>query len=173
MPQSLAFNLVHLIYSTKNREPLLTTEIRPKLFAYQAGIFKQWDSPAIVIGGVEDHVQALFLLSKNHTLIKVVEEVKKSSSKWIKAEGQDLESFHWQSGYGAFSVCPPHAPRVRAYIEGKLNIIKRRPSRRNSGIFWKTTRLSTTRNTYGTEMLLRPFRALEIWRREAQGVALG
>lgn len=120
MPQSLAFNVVHLIYSTKNREPLLTAEIRPKLFAYQAGIFRQWDSPAIVIGGVEDHVHALFLLSKNHTLIKVIEEVKKSSSKWIKTEGQAFDGFHWQSGYGAFSVCPPHVPRVRAYIEGQV-----------------------------------------------------
>lgn len=119
MPQSLAINLVHLIYSTKNREPLLTTEVRPKLFAYQAGIFKQWDSPAVVIGGVEDHVHALFLLSKNHTLVKVIEEVKKSSSKWIKSEGRAFEGFHWQSGYGAFSVSPPHVPQIRAYIEGQ------------------------------------------------------
>ncbi len=119
MQQSLAINLVHLIYSTKNREPLLTAEARSKLFAYQAGIFKQWNSPAVVIGGVEDHVHALFLLSKNHTLVKVIEEVKKSSSKWIKSESRAFEGFHWQSGYGAFSLSPPHVPQIRAYIEGQ------------------------------------------------------
>jgi len=64
-------------------------------------------------------VHAPFLLSKNHTLVKVIEEVKKSSSKWIKTEGKEFEGFHWQSGYGAFSVSPPHVSQVRAYIEGQ------------------------------------------------------
>src|SRR5204863_9785708 len=83
MSQSLVKNLVHLVYSTKHREPLIPVDHRAALFAYQAGIFKQWESPALVIGGMEDHVHALFALSKNHPLKKLVEEVKKGSSKWM------------------------------------------------------------------------------------------
>ena len=68
------------------------------LFAYQAGIFKQWESPALVIRGVEDHVHALFALSKNHPLKKLVEEVKKGSSKWMKSDGPRNQQFSWQAG---------------------------------------------------------------------------
>ena len=69
MPQSLVKNLIHLVYSTKHRKPWLPNEVRENLFAYQSGIFKQWESPAIVVGGVEDHVHALFALSKNRACV--------------------------------------------------------------------------------------------------------
>ena len=117
MPQSLARNLIHLIYSTKNRTPCLDREVLVRLFAYQAGILKEWDSPALVIGGVCDHVHALFCLSKNHALAKVVEEVKKGSSKWLKTQGNEFRDFHWQTGYGAFSVSQSNVEEVRQYIE--------------------------------------------------------
>ena len=84
MPQSLVKNLIHLVYATKHRKPWIPGDVRDRLFAYQAGIFKEWESLAVVIGGVEDHVHALFCLSKNHALKKIVEEVKKGSSKWLK-----------------------------------------------------------------------------------------
>ena len=76
MPQSLVKNLIHLVYSTKQRKPWIPEDVRERLYAYQAGIFREWESPAVVVGGVEDHVHALFSLSKNHALKKVVEEVK-------------------------------------------------------------------------------------------------
>ena len=120
MAQSLAKNLIHLIYSTKNRERCLTDAVRPKLFAYQAGILREWDSPPIVIGGDSDHLHALFVLSKNHALCKVIEEVKKGSSKWIKTQGDVFAAFHWQNGYGAFSVSQSHVARVRRYIEEQV-----------------------------------------------------
>jgi putative transposase len=116
MPQSLVRNLLHLVYSTKNRSPWIPAEVRSKLFAYQAGIFKEWESPAIIIGGMEDHVHALFALSKNHPLIKIVEEVKKGSSKWMKSETGNVD-FHWQNGYAAFSVSKSNEPKVYHYIE--------------------------------------------------------
>jgi putative transposase len=115
--QSLVKNLVHLVYSTKHRERWIPTEVQSRLFAYQAGIFQEWDSPALVIGGVEDHVHALFSLSKNHALKKIVEEVKKGSSKWMKAGGTGNADFHWQNGYGAFSVSQSSVAQVRHYIE--------------------------------------------------------
>jgi REP-associated tyrosine transposase len=117
MSQSLAKNLLHLIYSTKNRVPILDPITLPRLFAYKAGILKQWESPAIIIGGVADHVHLLFCLSKNHALKKVVEEVKKGSSIWLKDQGPAFHDFHWQAGYGAFSVSASNAPAVTRYIE--------------------------------------------------------
>src|SRR5262249_44237094 len=68
MSQSLVRNVVHLVYSTKRRGRSIHIMHRDGLYAYQAGIFKAWDSPALVIGGVADHVDALFALSKNHAL---------------------------------------------------------------------------------------------------------
>ena len=65
---------------------------------------------------MEDHVHALFSLSKNHALKDIVEEVKKSSSKWMKAEGRGIADFYWQSGYAAFSVSQSNVPAVRHYI---------------------------------------------------------
>ena len=119
MPQSLAKNIIHLIYSTKNREPSLSAKIRPEIFAYQAAIFRKCDSPAAVIGGEADHVHALFLLSRKSALSGVVEEVKRGSSKWIKTQGSDFADFYWQSGYGAFSVSPSQVEQARRYIEGQ------------------------------------------------------
>ena len=110
---------MHLVYSTKHREPWIDEEHLSSLFAYQAGIFAEWESPAVAIGGVEDHVHALFCLSKNHPLKKVVEEVKKGSSKWMKSDGRKLPQFCWQAGYAAFSVSQSNVAAVTRYIEGQ------------------------------------------------------
>lgn len=117
MSQSLVKNLVHLVYSTKHREPWIPKEHRDALFAYQAGIFKKWESPALAIGGIEDHVHALFALSKNYPLKKLVEEVKKGSSKWMKSDGPRSGEFSWQAGYAAFSVSQSSVEGVQHYIE--------------------------------------------------------
>jgi len=117
MSQSLVKNLIHLVYSTKHRKPWLHEPVRDDLHAYQAGIFKECDSPALIIGGTCDHLHALFSLSKNHALKKVIEEVKKSSSKWMKAEGRQSKGFYWQSGYAAFSVSQSNMEEVKRYIE--------------------------------------------------------
>ena len=117
MSQSLVKNLIHLVYSTKDRRPLINENIRAGLHAYQAGIFKQHDCPALIIGGVDDHVHALFSLSKNLALKAIVEEVKKGSSKWIKTQGPEFSTFYWQAGYGAFSVSQSNVEAVSKYIE--------------------------------------------------------
>lgn len=108
---------MHLVYSTKHREPLIPKTHQDALFAYQVGIFKEWESPALVIGGVEDHVHALFALSKNYPLKKLVEEVKKGSSKWMKSDGPRVQQFSWQAGYAAFSVSQSNVGTVQRYIE--------------------------------------------------------
>ena len=119
MSQSLAKMLIHLIYSTKNRERVLTDEIREELHRYSAGILKEWESPAILINSVEDHVHILYSHSKNYSLSKIIEEVKKGSSKWIKTKGAGFAGFHWQNGYGAFSVSQSNAPAVIEYIKNQ------------------------------------------------------
>ena len=119
MSQSLVKNLIHLVYSTKHRKPWIPADVMNDLYAYQAGIFTQWESPALVIGGVGDHIHALFSLSKNHALKRIVEEVKKGSSKWMKAEGPRNKDFHWQSGYAAFSVSQSNVEAVRRYIKNQ------------------------------------------------------
>lgn len=117
MSQSLAKIPIHLVFSIKHRSPWIPPDARDRLFRYQSGIFQAWDSPALAIGGVEDHVHALFLLSRSRPLSKVVEEVKKGISRWMKtADGAGNREFCWQSGYAAFSVSESNAPSVREYI---------------------------------------------------------
>jgi REP element-mobilizing transposase RayT len=116
MPQSLCQLYVHLAFSTKHREPLLLAPLRAEMYPYLATALTNSGSPAIKVGGTSDHVHALFRLSKNSSLAGIVEEIKTSSSKWIKTKGRALASFHWQSGYGGFSVSPADVEKVAEYI---------------------------------------------------------
>jgi REP element-mobilizing transposase RayT len=117
MPQSLANILIHAIWSVKERHPLIADNVRTALHGYMAGILKNIGSPALVINSVEDHVHLLCQLSKNLAACKLVEETKKSSSKWMKEQG--VLNFAWQNGYGVFSVSQSNVPAVRRYIEGQ------------------------------------------------------
>jgi REP element-mobilizing transposase RayT len=114
MSQSLARAAIHLVFSTKNREPFLFPAVWGETFAYLAGVFAAVGCPAIRVGGVADHVHALFLLARTTPLCKVVEEVKKESSKWAKEFVHP--DFYWQGGYGAFAVSRSNEDRVAAYI---------------------------------------------------------
>ncbi|MEK7728043.1 MAG: IS200/IS605 family transposase [candidate division KSB1 bacterium] len=116
MPQSLASISVHLIWSTKNREPFIKPEIEKELFSYMAGIFRAHESPALTINGTEDHVHNLVILSRKITVAKLVEEVKKSSSKWIKTKGEFYQNFYWQSDYAALGIGQSNIPALKTYI---------------------------------------------------------
>jgi REP element-mobilizing transposase RayT len=117
MSQSLAKIWSHLIFSTKERYPFLSDRhVRDELHAYMASILRNHDCPTLQIGGVADHIHALFVLSKNSSIAQIAYEVKRGSSKWIKTQGSEFRKFHWQSGYGAFSVRPSHVEQVRRYI---------------------------------------------------------
>ena len=116
MPQSLSSILIHLIFSTKNREPFLSPEIEAELYPYIASIFKVMKSPALIIDGASDHVHTLFSLSRVVTIADLVEEVKTESSKWIKTKGREFQNFHWQNGYGAFSISQSQVSTVKRYI---------------------------------------------------------
>lgn len=116
MAQSLARVLVHLVFSTKNRVPLLTPEIRIELHPYLSVVLNNDGCTSLRVGGVEDHVHLFFALSRTRTISQVVENVKTSSSKWLKTKGPALSDFHWQSGYGIFSVSQSNADEVVDYI---------------------------------------------------------
>jgi putative transposase len=115
MPQSLSRVLIHLVFSTKNREPFIKPEHRDRLFSYLGGALNGIGCPAITVGGVADHVHLLFVLGRTVSVSQVVEELKKESSKWAKPIIHP--AFYWQHGYGAFSVSPSNVEWVKAYIE--------------------------------------------------------
>jgi putative transposase len=119
MSQSLANIIVHLVFSTKNRRPLLRDEHREQMHSYITGILKNQNSPLIEINSVNDHVHILFVQSKNHAPAKIVEQVKTGSSTWIKTVDLWYSDFAWQSGYGEFSVSPIHVESVRDYIRNQ------------------------------------------------------
>lgn len=119
MPQSLSRILVHLVFSTKNREVVLNAAIQSELHPYLAGTLDGIDCPSLQVGGVENHVHLFFGLSRTRSVADVVETVKTSSSKWIKTKGVEFGGFHWQSGYGAFSVSQSDADAVVAYIRNQ------------------------------------------------------
>ena len=119
MGPSLSKLYVHLIFSTRGWEPLLLGGLRGQMHAYLAGVLNHHDSPAIKVGGTTDHVHALFRLSKNRALADVVEEIKTSSSRWVKGQARGLGGFHWQNGYGGFSVSQSELQQVVEYIEGQ------------------------------------------------------
>ncbi len=116
MPQSLASIPIHFIWSTKDRQPFIKPEIEKELFSYMASIFRAYESPALTINGTEDHVHILSVLSRKITIAKLIEEVKKGSSKWIKTKGADCQKFYWQSGYAALGIGQSNIVALKRYI---------------------------------------------------------
>lgn len=133
MPQSLSRVLIHLVFSTRNRERVLTSTIQTELHPYLTGTLDNIQCPSLQVGGVEDHVHFLFGLSRTRTIANVVETVKTSSSKWIKTKGAEFAYFHWQSGYGAFSVSQSDADAVVAYIRNQAQHHTKMTFRMNTG----------------------------------------
>lgn len=120
MPQSLARVVLHVVFSTKGRIPFLKdADVRTELHAYMAGILQNIGCEPVVINGVEDHMHVLCNLSRTITIADLVEEGKKSSSRWIKTKGAAYQDFQWQAGYGAFSVSQSNVEQVRLYVENQ------------------------------------------------------
>lgn len=119
MSQSLAKNYIHLIFATKYRENIIKQTDLSELYAYITGILNHIDCPMICIGGTTNHVHVLCVLNKNMALSKMVEEVKRSSSKWIKSKDPFYRQFGWQNGYGAFSVSQSKVEIVVKYIQNQ------------------------------------------------------
>jgi REP element-mobilizing transposase RayT len=116
MPQSLSNILLHLVFSTKNRDPLILPELESELYAYIAAIHKNIACPLLKIGGTDNHLHILCRMERVVTVSKLLEEVKKNSSKWIKGKDERLANFTWQAGYGAFSIGMSNVEALEKYI---------------------------------------------------------
>jgi REP element-mobilizing transposase RayT len=120
MSQSLTNLLVHIIFSTANREPFLRdAPLRSEMHRFLGGVVKHHDGNAISVGGVADHVHLLCVVPKTMSVSDLVRELKRGSSLRVKERDLKLRSFAWQGGYGAFSVGQTEVDIVRAYIEGQ------------------------------------------------------
>lgn len=120
MAQSLSRLWTHLIFSTKNRFPFLRDKVlRAEMHAYVAQMLRQYDCETRIVGGVEDHVHALFALSRTYPIATVVKEVKRTSSGWIKQKSHRSSKFYWQGGYAALSVSQSNLEQVIRYIENQ------------------------------------------------------
>jgi REP element-mobilizing transposase RayT len=116
MGQSLVKNYLHIVFSTKYRQPLIQESIEEELHSYLGGICNNLECHVIKVGGYTDHIHILCMLSKKVALMKLMEELKSHSSKWMKTKGAAYANFSWQNGYGAFSVNPAGVERVIQYI---------------------------------------------------------
>jgi putative transposase len=116
MAQTLTRLLLHVVFSTKNRQPFITPEISTELHKYLSGIARNHDSPALAVGGVADHLHLLISLSKNIACADLLMHLKRDSSKWIKTKGPEFAAFAWQEGYGAFTIGESQIEALRRYI---------------------------------------------------------
>ena len=118
MSQSLARVLVHIVFSTKDRRPVLSDAIRLEMHAYLVGTV-QADHVLLRVGGVADHVHLAVYLSRTDSIARLVERLKVSSSKWIKARGPEFSTFAWQRGYAVFSVGLKDKAALIEYIDNQ------------------------------------------------------
>jgi len=119
MAQTLVSLMVHVIFSTKNRQPMITPDIRPEVYAYLGGTTKNLGSRCLAAGGTENHVHLLVSQSKNLALSHLMEEIKKGSSRWVKTKADSFADFAWQGGYGAFTVGESQVEALKHYIAGQ------------------------------------------------------
>jgi REP element-mobilizing transposase RayT len=117
LAQSLAKIILHIVFSTKNRNRWLKDSIRPELFAFIAGACKKAGSKTYRVGGTEDHIHIACTLPRTLALSKLLEEIKRSSSAWIKKQDDHFKLFAWQAGYGAFSLGKSQLPQLLGYID--------------------------------------------------------
>lgn len=108
--------LIHYIFSTKNREPIITAELQDRLWPYMGGIARENNMKALAIGGVKDHVHLLLSIPPTLSIAKAIQLIKGGSSKWVHDTFPNHKHFHWQEGYGAFSMGFSHIEDTIAYI---------------------------------------------------------
>ncbi len=114
MPQSHASVLLHLVFSTANRAPLIPAEVKPELHRYLGGTAKDLGCPVICVGGTQDHVHMLVRLGRTVAVSELLQKVKSNSSAWMKPHSP---GFAWQAGYGAFSFGEERLGALIHYVD--------------------------------------------------------
>lgn len=116
MPQSIVKILIHIVFSTKDRRPLIPEEMQASLYAYISGIIKNNKGRMIIAGGIADHIHLLVSIGRMD-ISELIGDIKRDSSKWMKENG--VKGFYWQRGYGAFSIGQSQVEGVSKYIAGQ------------------------------------------------------
>jgi REP element-mobilizing transposase RayT len=124
----------HIIFSTKNREPWLTTDIEQRIWAFIGGIARAHKMTALQVGGIEDHVHTLVTAPAIIAPAQIAQYLKGDSSKWIHEEFRSLRNFGWQGGYGGFTVSKSNIPDVVKYIQNQREHHRRRTFLIKNGI---------------------------------------
>lgn len=119
MAHTYISNLAHCVFSTKERQKILTAEIQHNLFPFIGGIARQNGMRALSVGGVEDHVHILLSLPASIAIAKAVQLIKGGSSKWLNDNYFEPRAFAWQEGYGAFTISISHINETIAYIQNQ------------------------------------------------------
>jgi len=116
MPQSFTCLHYHIVFSTKDRRPMIADDIRERLYKYIAGILSESQSRLIAVGGMPDHVHLLVSVSKELAISDVLRVIKTNSSKWVHETCPMHAAFAWQAGYAAFAVSFSNVEAVTRYI---------------------------------------------------------
>jgi REP element-mobilizing transposase RayT len=117
MGSTLSNLLYHVVFSTKDREPIITSKLREELYRYLGGIVKGEEGTSLQIGGMSDHVHLVLKLKPVHSISEFMRKVKGNSSKWINEMHGQGRRFSWQEGYGAFSISPSQLNHVIQYVK--------------------------------------------------------
>ena len=129
--------LLHLIFSTQQRRPLIQPEFRDDLFAYLGGIVREIHGTALIVNGVTDHVHMLIRVRPAHSAAEIARVVKTNSSRWVREKYSS--DFRWQTGYGVFSVSESSASEVSEYIARQQEHHKKRSFQEEYVAFLKKT----------------------------------
>jgi putative transposase len=111
----------HIVFSTKERRPLIRAEWQPRLHSYLGGIIRGMNGVAEIVGGVDDHVHIMASLRPVHCVADVMRDLKKDSTNWVKENFE--RRFCWQEGYAAFTVSPSATDAVQGYIANQESIM--------------------------------------------------
>lgn len=137
MPQSLSKLFVHIVFHIKNQKITIGNEVKPDLYSHMGAVIKDNASIPIIINGTHDHVHVLCVMSKIITVAKLIEEIKKHSSRWIKTKGNQYREFAWQGGYAAFSVSSSLHDKTREYIMNQEKHHKKMTLKEELALFLK------------------------------------
>jgi REP element-mobilizing transposase RayT len=116
MPHSYTNLIYHIVFSTKNRQPLITNDVKSRLYDYIGGTIRKQGGIALAINGMNDHVHVLAKLRPDKAVSDVLRDLKANSSGWMHEVFPDLKVFSWQNGYGAFTVSASQVAKIREYI---------------------------------------------------------
>lgn len=117
MSHSYVSQLMHCVFSTKERRPFITPDLQTRLYPYIGGIAKMHRMRLISAGGIMDHIHLLLSLPKTLNISKAMQLIKGGSSKWIHDTFAEHRMFEWQEGYGAFSIGIGEVKRTVDYIK--------------------------------------------------------